>query len=72
MELVFVGECEVHLNPALTKVWSRPGELAQVAASGEDKKANVFGARNFRTGRAYWRISERRNSEQFLAFFQQL
>lgn len=70
--MVFVDECEVHLNPPLTRVWARRGEPARVPAAGEDKKAAVFGAWNYRTEGFSWRIEEGKNSESFLSFLKQL
>lgn len=69
--MLFVDECEVHLNAPLTKVWARRGKPARVPSAGDDKKAAVFGAWSFATDRFSWRISERKNSQEFLTFLEQ-
>lgn len=70
--MLFIEECEIHLNPPLTKVWARRGKPARVPAAGDEKKAAVFGAWSFGTDRLSSRISENKNSEEFLAFLSQL
>lgn len=67
-----MDESEVHLNPPLTKVWAKRGEPARVPAAGDDKKRVVFGGWNYRSERLSWQISERKDSEAFLSFLDQL
>ena len=62
----------MHLNPPLTKVWTRRGEPANIPAAGDDKKLVVFGAWHHRTERLQWRITERKDSEGFIDFLTQL
>lgn len=70
--MIFVDESEVHLNPPLTKVWAKRGEPARVPAAGDDKKRAVFGGWDYRSEHFLWQISERKNSEAFLSFLEQL
>lgn len=62
----------MHLNPPLTKIWTRRGEPARIPAAGDDKKLVVFGAWNHRTERLGWMISERKDSESFAGFLRHL
>ena len=77
--LIFVDESEVHLNPPLTKVWARRarrtaqrGEPARVPAAGNNEKRAVFGAWSYSSEHFSWQMSERKNSEAFLNFLEQL
>lgn len=62
----------MHLNPPLTKIWTRRGEPARIPAAGDDKKLVVFGAWNHRTERLGWMISESKDSASFIGFLRQL
>ncbi len=62
----------MHLNPPLTKIWWRRGEPARVPSAGDDKKAVVWGAWDFRSDRLIWRISEDKNSREFVHFLRHL
>lgn len=70
--LLFIDECEVHLNPPLTKIWAPKGEPARVPAAGNDQKVAVFGAWSFADGDFSYHLCENKNSDQFLAFLKQL
>jgi transposase len=70
--LLFIDECEVHLNPPLTKIWCRRGEPAKVPSAGDDKKAVVWGAWDFCRDSLIWCISEQKNSREFIPFLRQL
>jgi putative transposase len=62
----------MHLNPPLTKVWTRRAQPARVPAAGDDKKLVVFGAWYHRTERLHWHIAERKDSKGFVEFLDRL
>ena len=69
---MYLGECEVHLHPTLTKVWTPKGVRPVVPAAGSDRKACVFGAMNLRTGQCHYMLHGRKNTAQFGEFLRQL
>jgi transposase len=67
-----VDETEVHLNPPLTRVWAKRGQVARVSAAGKDEKRVVFGGWNYRCERLCWQIHRDKDSNAFLSFVEQL
>ena len=70
--MLLADKSEAHTNPPLTKVWAKVDEPARVPAAGNDEKVTVFGAWNFRTQQLMWHVCERKNSEEFPTFLDQL
>jgi transposase len=71
-DLLFLDECEVHLHPTLTKVWTFRNVRAQVPAAGTNRKLCIYGALNYRTGQVHYLTDARKNACQFNEFLQQL
>lgn len=70
--MLYLDECEVHLHPTLTKVWTLRGVRPVVPAAGVNRKLCVYGALNHRTGQAHYLVHPRKNSQQFHDFLRQL
>ena len=70
-DLLYLDECEVHLHPTLTKVWTLRGVRPIVPAAGINRKLCVYGALNYRTVRHYL-VHPRKNARQFEEFLRQL
>lgn len=70
--MLFVDECEIHLNPPLTRIWARRGKPTKVRSAGIDEKAVVYGAWDFAADSLISRISEKKNSREFVAFLKQV
>jgi len=71
-ELLYLDECEIHLHPTLTKVWTLKGTRPVVPAAGANQKLCVYGAFNYRTGRVYYMIHPKKNAKRFAQFLSQL
>jgi hypothetical protein len=52
-ELLYLDECEVHLHPTLTKVWTFRGIRAVVPAAGSNRRLCLYGGLNYRTGQSH-------------------
>jgi transposase len=70
--LLYLDECEVHLHPALTKVWTLRGVRAVVPAAGTNRRLCVYGALNYRTGQSHYMVHPKKNAQQFAEFLRQL
>jgi len=69
---VFLDECEVHLHPTLTKVWTFRGQRAEVPAAGTNRRLCVYGALNWASGQVHYLVHPRKNAWQFNGFLRQL
>jgi transposase len=70
--LLYLDECEVHLHPTLTKVWTLRGVRPVVPAAGVNRKLCVYGALNHRSGQAHYLVHPKKNARQFADFLRQL
>ncbi len=70
--MLYLDECEVHLHPTLTKVWTLRGVRPVIPAAGVNRKLCVCGALNHRTGQAHHLVHPRKNAQQFHDFLRQL
>jgi transposase len=70
--LLYLDECEVHLHPTLTKVWTLRGVRPIVPAAGVNQRLCVYGALNYRTGQSHYLVHPRKNAQQFGEFLRQL
>lgn len=71
-DLLYLDECEVHLHPTLTKVWTLKGTRAVVPAAGANKRLCIYGAFNYRTGQVHYMTDPKKNAECFAQFLSQL
>jgi len=70
--LLYLDECEIHLHPTLTKVWTLRGVRPTVPAAGTNQRLCVYGALNYRTGQSHYMVHPKKNSQQFSEFLLQL
>lgn len=70
--MLYLDECEIHLHPTLTKVWTLRGIRPVVPAAGVNQRLCVYGALNYRTGQAHYLVHPKKNAEQFHEFLWQL
>ena len=70
--MLYLDECEVHLHPTLTKVWTLRGVRPVVPAAGTNRRLCVYGALNYRTGKSHYLVHPKKNAQQFCEFLQQL
>jgi transposase len=71
-DLLFLDECEVHLHPALSKVWTLKGVRPLVPAAGQNRRLCIYGALNYRNGQVHYLVHPKKNAQQFLEFLRQL
>jgi transposase len=72
--LLCLDECDVHLLPVLRSMWMLRGrgQQAEVPTPGVNQKRSLFGALEWDTGRWVYEVTERRRSEEFIAFMEKL
>ncbi len=72
--LLCLDECDVHLLPVLRSMWMLRGRGGQagVPTPGTNRKRSLFGALEWDTGRWVYEVTERRRSEEFIAFVEKL
>jgi transposase len=69
--LIYLDECEVHLHPTLTKVWTLKGTRPVVPAAGNNQRLCLYGAFNYKTGRVHYMAHPKKNSRRFSEFLSQ-
>jgi transposase len=69
--LIYLDECEVHLHPTLTKVWTLKGKRPVVPAAGNNQRLCLYGAFNYKTGRVHYMAHPKKNSRRFSEFLSQ-
>lgn len=70
--MLFLDECEVHLHPQLTKVWTFKGKRPEVPAAGWNRRLCVYGALNFAGGQVHYTVHPKKNACQFNGFLRKL
>lgn len=72
--LLCLDECDVHLLPVLRSMWMLRGRghQAEVPTPGVNRKRSLFGALEWDSGRWVYEVTERRRSEEFIAFMEKL
>lgn len=70
--MLYLDECEVHLHPTLTKVWTLKGTRPVVPAAGANQRLCVYGSFNYRTGHVHYMIHPKKNAKRFAQFLSQL
>ena len=71
-DLIYLDECEVHLHPTLTKVWTLKGTRPVVPAAGNNQRLCLYGAFNYKTGQVHYMSHPKKNSRRFSQFLSQL
>ena len=72
IDLLFLDESEIHLNPHLVRMWMPKGEQVKIPAPGSNRKIPIFGALNYRTNHVSYRIGNGKNAAEFLGFLAEL
>lgn len=70
--LLCLDECDLHLLPPLRRMWMRRGRQAHVPTPGTNRKRSIFGALDPATGAWTYTVTERKRSEEFIAFVEKL
>lgn len=68
VEIFYGDETESHLNPYIAYMWSKRGEQPKVPTPGINEKLNVIGAMNPLNGEVLYRVSDKKNAQEFLNF----
>ena len=63
-----LDQAELALNPTRTRVWAPVGVPWPVETPGENRKQQLFGAVNSRTGQTHFALRPRKTSADFQAF----
>jgi len=71
-DLLYLDECEIHLHPTLTKVWTVRGNRPVIPAAGVNQRLCVYGAFNYQTGQSHYLVHPKKNAQQFHEFLWQL
>jgi putative transposase len=66
--LIFQDEVEIHLYPALARMWARVGQQPEVPAPGKNEKKVVYGGVDYKTGKLTYTIADTKCGGAFLAF----
>ena len=70
--MLYLDECEVHLHPTLTKMWTLRGVRPTIPAAGTNQKLCLYGSINYRTGQVHYMFDSRKNAHRFKEFLDQL
>lgn len=71
-ELFYEDEMDLHLNPKIGPCWMPKGRQFNVETPGNNQKRYVFGGLNSRTGNLCWLITDKKNSDGFIAWLRLL
>ena len=71
-EVFYQDEADLHLNPKIGSTYLKRGQQTLVLTPGKNVKRYVFGALNARTGRIIQLVAQRKNSDLFIEFLDQL
>jgi transposase len=66
--LIFQDEMEIHLHPALTRMWAPVAQQPEVPAPGKNQKRVVYGGVDYRTGQLTYTVAPTKCGGAFLAF----
>ena len=69
---MFQDEVEIHLHPALSRMWARVGQQPEVPAPGKNEKRVVYGGINYVTAKTTYTIAGSKSGVNFLAYLQAL
>jgi transposase len=59
---------EIHLHPALTRMWAPVGQQPEVPSPGKNEKQVVYGGVNYKTGKLTYTLAATKCGAAFLAF----
>jgi putative transposase len=72
MILLYEDEIDLNLLPGIIRCWTRRGSQRKIPTPGQNVKRYGFGAVNFMTGQLSYQVSERKNSDGFIALLEQI
>jgi transposase len=72
IDLFFMDESTLGWLPVLVACWMKRGCQKQIMTPGQQQWRHIFGAYNWLTDEVVYQISEKRNSEAFIAFLEHL
>lgn len=65
-------ESELEWLPVIRAMWHRRGEQPRVPTPGQNQRRAIFGSVNLRSGQWHYQITERKRSEEFIGFLEDL
>jgi putative transposase len=68
IDLFFVDESTLGWLPVLVACWMKKGCQKRISTPGQQQWRHIFGAYNWATDEVVYQISEKRNSDTFIAF----
>lgn len=71
-KLLFLDECDLHLQPILGNNWQAAGCQNRVPAAGQNYKSYCFGAIDFSGAEVTYRIADHKRSGDFVEFLEAL
>lgn len=72
VELFYVDEVDIDLNPKIGPMWARRGCQPAIATPGYNRKRYLAGALHARTGKVLWSEGTSKNTDLFLALLETL
>jgi transposase len=72
MILLYEDEVDLNLLPGIIRCWTRRGSQRKILTPGKNVKRYGFGVVNFVTGRLTYQVGEHKNSDGFIALFEQV
>jgi transposase len=66
--LIFQDEVEIHLLPALARIWAKVGTQPEVPTPGTNAKQVVYGGIDYATGKLTYTVAATKSGVHFLAF----
>jgi transposase len=66
--LIYQDEMEIHLHPALTRMWALVARQPEVPAPGKNEKKVVYGGVDYKTGKLTYTVADSKCGAAFLVF----
>lgn len=66
--MIFQDEVEIHLHPALARMWAPVGSQPEIPAPGKNEKKVVYGGVDYKTGQTTYTIADTKSGVNFLLF----
>jgi transposase len=72
VEVFYVDEADIDLNPRIGPMWSRRGQQHAIPTPGVNRKSYLAGALHARSGRVVWCEGSSKNTDLFLCLLESL
>jgi transposase len=66
--LIYQDEMEIHLHPALTRMWAPVARQPEVPAPGKNQKKVIYGGVDYKTGKLTYTVADSKCATSFLVF----